>query len=305
MGREMNMAMNYGLLAAALLGAALTFYFSVMSIELFMLLLLLVSAAVALADRLILRTRRAAGAKEPLWVEYCKSFLPVIFAVFVLRSFLVEPFKIPSGSMIPTLHVGDYILVNKFTYGIRLPVANLKIIEMNNPQRGDVMVFRYPDNTMQNFIKRVVGVPGDVIEYRDKQLFVNGVLQPQQYVGEYNYFRQPQPGEPSDRKTQVITKQYTETLNGRPHPVLLRQEQPSMMVERVENFPFRDSNCSYTETTMRCTVPPGNYFMMGDNRDDSHDSRYWGFVPDNLIVGKAFAIWFNWGELKRIGSSIN
>ncbi len=300
----MNSVLNYGLLAAASLGAILTYY-SVISIELFMLLLLVVSAVAALVDRLVLRAKRAKGEKEPLWVEYCKSFLPVIFAVFLLRSFLVEPFKIPSGSMIPTLHVGDYILVNKFTYGIRLPVANLKIIEMNAPQRGDVMVFRYPENTMQNFIKRVVGVPGDVIEYRNKQLYVNNVLQPQQYVGEYNYFREPRPGEPSGRKIEVLTKQYTETLNGRPHSVLLNQEARGMMPERVENFPFRDSNCTYTETTMRCTVPAGNYFMMGDNRDDSHDSRYWGFVPDNLIVGKAFGIWFNWDEFKRIGSSIN
>lgn len=292
----MNKALNYGLLAAALLGAVMT-YQSMISIELFMLLLLLVSAIAALADRLFLRAKRAAGEKEPLWVEYCKSFLPVIFAVFILRSFLVEPFKIPSGSMIPTLHVGDFILVNKFTYGIRLPVANMKIIEMNAPKRGDVMVFRYPDNPMQNFIKRVVGVPGDVIEYRNKQLSVNGVAQPLQHEGEYNYFSESQ-------KAMLYTQQYLEKLDGRSHPVLFRQERPSMMLEAVENFPFHE-NCSYTETSMRCTVPSGNYFMMGDNRDDSHDSRYWGFVPDNLIVGKAFGIWFNWDDFKRIGSSIN
>jgi signal peptidase I len=292
----MNNVLNYGLLAAAVLGAVET-YLSEISIELFMLLLLVVSAAAALADRLYLRAKRGAGEKEPLWVEYCKSFLPVIFAVFLLRSFLVEPFKIPSGSMIPTLQVGDFILVNKFTYGIRLPVANVKIVEMNAPQRGDVMVFRYPGNTMQNFIKRVVGVPGDVIEYRNKQLVVNGVVQPQQLDGEYNYFSESQ-------KLKISTLRYTETLNGRPHPVLLRQEMPSLRLNAIENFPGA-GNCSYTETSMRCTVPAGNYFMMGDNRDDSHDSRYWGFVPDKLIVGKAFGIWFNWGDLKRIGSSIN
>ncbi len=292
----MNMALNYGLLAAAILGAVLT-YLSMISIELFMLLLLLASGVAALADRLFLRAKRAAGEKEPLWVEYSISFLPVILVVFLLRSFLVEPFKIPSGSMIPTLHVGDYILVNKFTYGIRLPVANLKIIEMNAPQRGDVMVFRYPDNTMQNFIKRVVGVPGDVIEYRNKQLFVNGALQPQQRDGEYNYLSET-------HNAMIYTQRFMENLNGHAHPILLRQERPSMILAAVENFPSHD-NCSYTETSMRCTVPPGNYFMMGDNRDDSHDSRYWGFVPDNLIVGKAFGIWFNWGDFKRIGSSIN
>ncbi len=292
----MNNVLNYGLLAAAVLGAFLT-YQSMISIELFMLLLLLASGIATLADRLFLRARRAAGEKEPLWVEYSKSFLPVILAVFLLRSFLLEPFKIPSGSMIPTLQVGDYILVNKFTYGIRLPVANLKIVEMNSPQRGDVMVFRYPDNPMQNFIKRVVGVPGDVIEYRNKQLFVNGALQPQQRDGEYNYLNESQ-------NKMVYTQRITENLNGHAHPILLRQERPSLMLGAVEIFPQQE-NCSYTETSMRCTVPPGNYFMMGDNRDDSHDSRYWGFVPDKLIVGKAFGIWFNWSDFKRIGSGIN
>lgn len=160
------------------------------------------------------------------------------------------------------------------------------------------MVFRYPNNTMQNFIKRVVGVPGDVIEYRNKQLIVNGVVQQLQLEGEYNYL--------SDARNQMVfTRRYTENLNGHPHSVLFRQEAPSLLPGNVDHFPFHDSNCSYTETAMRCTVPPGHYFMMGDNRDDSHDSRYWGFVPDNLIVGKAFGIWFNWSDFKRIGSSIN
>jgi len=286
---------NYLLLAAAVLGAVLT-YLGVISIELFMLLLLVVSGGVWLLDRFILRSRRKAEEKEPLWVEYSKSFFPVILAVFLLRSFLVEPFKIPSGSMIPTLHVGDFILVNKFTFGIRLPVANLKIIEVNAPQRGDVMVFRYPGNPSVDYIKRVVGVSGDVIEYRNKQLTVNGVLQPQTRDGDYNYV--------NSESVFVHTERYSETLNGRVHPILIRPERPLLALESVEDFPHHE-NCSFTEQAFRCTVPPGNYFMMGDNRDDSRDSRYWGFVPDNMVVGKAFAIWMNVGDLKRIGSSIN
>jgi signal peptidase I len=292
----MNMALNLVLLAAAILGAVLT-YLTAISIELFMLLLLVVSGIVALLDRFALRKKRAATEKEPLWVEYCKSFFPVIVAVFLLRSFLAEPFKIPSGSMIPTLQVGDYILVNKFTYGIRLPVANIKIMEVNNPQRGDVMVFRFPDDPSQNFIKRVVGLPGDVIEYRNKQLTINGVVQQQTHEGEYNYFDERQ-------GSTVYTQRYAENLSGRTHPVLIRPEMAYIDVGAVEDFPFR-SNCNVTLQQLRCTVPPGHYFMMGDNRDNSRDSRFWGFVPDKLIVGKAFAIWFNWGELKRIGSTIN
>ena len=292
----MNMAFNLGLLVAAILGAILT-YLGVISIELFMLLLLVVSGIAALVDRYMLRAKRPAAEKEPLWVEYSKSFFPVILVVFLLRSFLAEPFQIPSGSMIPTLQVGDFILVNKFTYGIRLPVANVKIMDVNTPQRGDVMVFHYPVNPSQNFVKRVVGVPGDVIEYRGKQLTINGVVQKQQFEDEYNYLSQ-------DSNAMVYTKRYTEDLNGHAHPVLIRNDKPLLELAGVRNFKYRD-NCTYTEQMFRCTVPPGNYFMMGDNRDNSSDSRYWGFVQDNLIVGKAFVIWFNWGDPKRIGSTVN
>ncbi len=292
----MNMAINIVLLIGVLVGAVAT-YNSTISIELFMLLLLVVSGLAAVVDRFVLRARRAPGVKEPLWVEYSKSFFPVILVVFLLRSFLFEPFKIPSGSMIPTLHVGDYILVNKFTYGIRLPVADLKIIDVNSPKRGDVMVFHYPENPSQNFIKRVVGVPGDVIEYRNKQLTINGVVQQQQPAGEYNYVDE-------NTGAKVYTQQFSENLNGRVHPVLTRQGIPLLYMSAVADFPNRAS-CSITEEAVRCTVPPGNYFMMGDNRDNSRDSRYWGFVPDNMIVGKAFVIWMNWGDRSRVGSSIN
>jgi signal peptidase I len=292
----MDRILNGILLAAAIAGAVLTYY-GVISIELFMLLLLLVSGIVALLDRVRLRAKRKEGEPEPQWVEYSKSFFPVILAVFLLRSFVVEPFKIPSGSMIPTLQVGDYILVNKFTLGVRLPVLNVKVLDVNEPQRGDVMVFRYPEDTSQNFIKRVVGLPGDLVEYRDKKLFINGVVQQQAREGEYNY--------PDDKRgTLVHTQRYQENLGGHAHPVLVMDDTPPLNVMSVRNFPGRD-NCTYTEKSFSCKVPPGNYFMMGDNRDNSSDSRYWGFVPDKLIVGKAFAIWMNWGEMKRIGSTIN
>lgn len=269
-----------------------------MDFALLLLLLSLATGSIWLLDMLVLRPKRTAVTgqnEEPWWVEYSKSFFPVILAVFLLRSFLVEPFRIPSGSMIPTLLVGDFILVNKFAYGIRLPVVDKKIIQVGNPKRGDVMVFRYPENPSQDFIKRVIGLPGDTIEYKGKQLFVNGVVQKQRLDGEYNYW---------ENGMFMHTERYNENLDRHSHPILLNPDMPSMRLEDVGNFPGRN-NCSYTEKEVRCKVPPGNYFMMGDNRDNSRDSRYWGFVPDNMIVGKAFAIWMNFGNLKRIGSSIN
>jgi len=267
-----------------------------------MFLLLLVTGGIWLLDKFSLRPRREAAAgpqqeaKEPWWVEYSKSFFPVILAVFLLRSFLVEPFKIPSGSMIPTLHVGDFILVNKYTYGIRLPVIDKKIIDVSTPQRGDVMVFRYPENPSVDFIKLVVGLPGDVFEYRNKQVYINGVLQKQTLDGEYNYVE--------SGLHFIHTERYIEDLGGHQHPILINPDMPSMWTDKVAEFPHKD-NCSYTEEEVKCKVPPGNYLMLGDNRDNSRDSRYWGFVPDRMIVGKAFAIWMNFSDLKRIGLSIN
>jgi signal peptidase I len=267
-----------------------------MDFALLMVVLLAVTGAAWLLDILVFRKKRAADAPEPWWAEYSKSFFPVILAVFVLRSFLVEPFKIPSGSMIPTLHVGDFILVNKFTYGIRLPIAGNKLVELNNPRRGDVMVFHYPENPSLDYIKRVVGVPGDKIAYRNKKLYINGVLQEQQADGEYNYVE--------GGLKMVHTERYNETLDGHAHSILINPEMPDVHLEGVIKFPGWE-NCSYTEMEMHCTVPADSYFMMGDNRDNSRDSRYWGFVPDNMIVGKAFFIWMNFGDMKRIGSSIN
>ncbi|MBI3901924.1 MAG: signal peptidase I [Nitrosomonadales bacterium] len=268
-----------------------------MDFALIMFVLLVITGGVWLLDRFVLRPRRAADAKEPWWVEYSKSFFPVILAVFMLRSFLVEPFKIPSGSMIPTLQVGDFILVNKYTLGIRLPIVNKKIVQINDPHRGDVMVFHYPENPSVDYIKRVVGLPGDTIVYKNnKQLYVNGVLQEDKPEGEYNYVE--------GGLRFVHTERYSENLDGHAHAVIVNPELPSVHLGSVADFPHREA-CSYNDEEMRCTVPAGHYFMMGDNRDNSRDSRYWGFVPDELIVGKAFMIWMNFGDLKRIGLSIN
>lgn len=267
-----------------------------MDFALIMFVLLLVTGGIWLLDRFILTAKRASGVAEPWWVEYAKSFFPVILIVFFIRSFLIEPFKIPSGSMIPTLQVGDFILVNKFTYGVRLPVINQKIVPLSNPQRGDVMVFRYPENPSLDYIKRVVGLPGDSVEYRNKRLWINGVEQPQEAVGDYNYVE--------TGLNFVHTEKRLETLGERKHAVLINPEMPTLHLGAVAEFSGRE-NCSYDNDMVSCKVPAGQYFMMGDNRDNSRDSRYWGFVPDNQIVGKAFFIWMNFSDLKRIGMSIN
>jgi len=226
---------------------------------------------------------------QPWWLDWTAGLFPVILAVFVLRSFLFEPFKIPSGSMIPTLLVGDLILVNKFTYGVRLPVVNVKITEGTPPQRGDVMVFRYPPKPSLDYIKRVVGVPGDEVAYLNKQLTING--QPVSKVPVADFF---------DEDAMAYFKQFEEVLGGKRHRILNDDARPAF-IPGVENFPMKQ-NCRYSVEGVVCKVPAGHYFMMGDNRDNSLDSRYWGFVPDRNIVGKAFFVWMNFSSFKRIGS---
>ena len=260
-----------------------------MSFALFLLLLLVVTGAVWALEAGWLRKRRPQGRKQPWWVEYSVSFFPVILIVFLLRSFLVEPFKIPSGSMIPTLLVGDFILVNKYAYGIRLPVANVKVAEVGAPQRGDVMVFRYPEDPSLDYIKRVVGLPGDRVEYRNKRLSINGQPVPLRQIEDY-----------VARERMQISRRYLEVLNGAEHQIMIEDEAPAF-VPHARAFPH-SGNCHYNKTGLACTVPSGHYFVMGDNRDNSSDSRVWGFVPDRNIVGKAFFIWLNIGDLGRFGS---
>jgi len=273
----------------------------------FPLLLVLLTFATGLiwaADALFLARRRAAtldaaetaegGAseqmrqaigKEPWAVEMSRTFFPIILLVLVVRSFVVEPFRIPSGSMMPTLLVGDFILVNKFAYGLRLPVLNTKILDTGEPQRGDVFVFRYPENPRVDYIKRVIGVPGDRIVYRNKQLTINGQVAPQEFLDIYVGL--------GSGSSSTGAHRLKENLLGIPHDVLVM---PSRNVFGGD-FEY--------------VVPEGQYFAMGDNRDNSRDSRAWGPVPEKNLVGKAFMIWMNWDwdmdsfvDWKRLGNGI-
>jgi len=223
------------------------------------------------------RQQQVEQVKDPIVVEYAKFLFPVVAIVFVLRGFIAEPFRIPSGSMLPTLEVGDFILVNKSSYGIRIPVLNYKLIEIDDPKRGDVVVFRYPEDPSIDYIKRVIGLPGDKIAYYNKTLYVNGDPQTQVAKGSYEVQHYGQ------------FARLQEKLNNIEHDILLNQyiANPDMTYE----------------------VPAGHYFVMGDNRDNSRDSRVWGFVPDENLVGRAFFVWMNWGggnglSWRRIGTVI-
>jgi signal peptidase I len=227
---------------------------------------------------------------QPWWLDWTAGLFPVILMVFLLRSFLFEPFKIPSGSMIPTLAIGDLILVNKFHYGVRLPVINTKLIANKDPQRGDVMVFRYPVDPSVDYIKRVVGLPGDEVSYLNKQLALNGQPVPTQALPEFY-----------DEDSLRYSQQVSEQLGPVAHRILIDKDRPGFVMPMPQFQQFRD-NCRYSAEGVVCKVPPGHYFMMGDNRDNSQDSRFWGFVPERHIVGKAFFVWMNFGNLKRIGA---
>jgi signal peptidase I len=212
--------------------------------------------------------------REPLLVEYAHSFFPIVFIVLILRSFIAEPFRIPSGSMMPTLLVGDFILVNKYTYGIRLPVLFNKVIEVNDPERGDIVVFRFPKTPEIDYIKRVVGLPGDTVSYFNKKILINGKPAKQSSLGQYIGVGQG--------VNMTGAEHLVENLGDIEHDILIRRGMPGVQGDFV--------------------VPKGHYFVMGDNRDNSNDSRYWGTVPEENLVGKAFFIWMSWDwEDKGIG----
>lgn len=216
------------------------------------------------------------------FVEFCASFFPVILIVLVLRSFVVEPFRIPSGSMLPTLNIGDFILVNKFSYGLRLPVLHTRVVDLGEPQRGDVIVFRHPPDPTKDYIKRVVGMPGDEIRYVNKRLYINDRRVETEFNGNYSSSSVPEFAD---------AQNLTEYLDGVDHQILIYPQRGS----------FREG---------RWEVPHGHYFVMGDNRDNSEDSRAWGFVPERHLVGKAFFIWMSWDvsrgrpDFSRIGKGI-
>ena len=259
-----------------------------MMFALFMIVILVVTGLIWLFDILVLSKNRATGVSEPMLVEYAKSFFPVILVVFFVRSFIVEPFKIPSGSMMPTLLAGDYILVNKFIYGLRVPILNNTFININKPSRGDVFVFHYPPQPSIDYIKRVVGLPGDRISYQDKQLTINGKKLDIQDVGNYEYVM---------TGLNIMTaKQYKEQLGSVQHSILIH--------DIVGNYDA-DAIGSKFANNEEIVVPAGHYLAMGDNRDNSSDSRVWGFVPEQNLVGKAFFIWMNFDQGSRIGSAIH
>ncbi|MDJ0862334.1 MAG: signal peptidase I [Gammaproteobacteria bacterium] len=258
-------------------------------------LLVLASGAIWAYDSIVLARRRKSATEQARQedgrelalqpsklVEYARSFFPIFLIVLLLRSFLVEPFRIPSGSMMPTLVIGDFILVNKFTYGIRLPVVDKKIIELGEPQRGDVMVFRFPEDPSVPFIKRVVGLPGDRVAYYKKVLYINGEPMEQAARGVYTGI--------GSGMTMTGAQVFEEALAEQKHEILVQPGHPTLEGESV--------------------VPEGHYFVMGDNRDNSRDSRFWGTVPDENLIGKAFLIWMNWDWAAggigwdRIGRSI-
>tara|TARA_B100000949_G_C14227775_1_gene427526 strand:- start:472 stop:1224 length:753 start_codon:yes stop_codon:yes gene_type:complete len=234
----------------------------------FALILVLLSAITGLGyliDVLFFARYRQEGEQPGRILEFCRSFFPVFFIVLLLRSFLVEPFRIPSGSLEPTLNVGDFVAVNKFAYGLKLPVLESKIIPIANPQKGQIAVFRWPPDPSYDYIKRVVGVPGDTVEYRNKVLYINGKKMEQTFV-EYT----------TDESSGRTVAKYRENLAGVSHDIYVNPNVPA--------FDFK------------ITVPQSQYFMMGDNRDDSADSRYWGYVAEEYLRGKAFLIWMSWNS---------
>jgi len=245
------------------------------------------------AYRIVDRNQSFSAPWYSRWYGLLGVFLAFVSLTLSVR-LIVEPFRIPSGAMIPTLLVGDFILVNKFTYGVRLPITRVKVFSVSDPKRGDVMVFRYPEKPSVDYIKRVVGLPGDEIIYRDKRLIINGAPVPTELQPDYQSM---------DDRNAVRLQGFTEWLGERPHVILINPDVPPVQLIGVREFPHR-RNCVHSELGFTCKVPADHYFVMGDNRDSSSDSRYWGFVPVDNLVGRAFMIWWNEEQPGRVGLSI-
>jgi signal peptidase I len=226
------------------------------------------------------------------WPGLVSIMVLPFLTLLIVRAFVIEPFRIPSGAMIPTLLVGDYILVSKSAYGLRLPFSGTRILALAKAKRGDVAVFVYPENPKIEYIKRVVGVPGDRVAYISKQLSINGQAVPMTFVSD-----RPQPETGLNYEP---TREYLEDLTGHRHAILIHPATPPVQLNSVRQFPYREA-CEYNERGFVCTVPDGHYFMMGDNRDSSSDSRYWGFVPEANLVGRAFMVWWSATRSERIG----
>ncbi|PHQ78995.1 MAG: signal peptidase I [Coxiella sp. (in: Bacteria)] len=254
----------------------------------------LASGVIAFFDILFLRRKRKkAGLKDPSLIEYCRSFFPVLLLVWVIRSFLIQPYKVPTGSLEPTVMPGDFIAVNQFAYGIKFPIGNYKMISTGEPKRGDIVLFHYPPNPKVIYVKRLIGEPGDKISYTNKVLTINGKVQTQKYLGhDYDYGNGPGQTQPVDL--------YEEKLGGAWHKIF-RRPYSTDGTFKLES----DSKGDFSYT-----VPKGHYFMMGDNRDNSADSRYFGAVPERNIIGKAFGVWMSWDPVhhkvrwNRIGNSL-
>jgi signal peptidase I len=278
------------ILLVAVVGVCLYFWYLTSDFALALVLMTGAFGVIWLIDRIGFRRRRIERAvadgkrpEEPMLVDYARSFFPVILAVLLFRTFLIEPFRIPSGSMMPTLLVGDFVLVNKFAYGLRLPVIDTKIVDIGEPHRGDIVVFKYPPNPKEDYIKRIIGLPGDTITVRDEQVLVNGKPLPQSYLG-------------------PITDTQPESVKTAGAGGVERLEKIGNVTHRIIILP-PFVRAPQTEGTWK--VPQGYYFAMGDNRDNSSDSRFWGPVPEADLRGKAFLIWFSLADLKRIGTILH
>ena len=261
--------------------------------ELILFIVVVISGLILLTYKFVL-PKRDENAPDPVLLDYAQSFFPVLLIVFLLRGFVVEPFRIPSGSMLPTLEIGDFILVNKFSYGVKIPIIHKEILDYADPVRGDVVVFRWPGDNKTSYIKRLVGLPGDRIEYKNRQLYINGKVVVSEHDGEYIPVAETIA---RDRFLQTIDT--SEKIEGNKKMV-----QYSTLLDKRNGIRFNQTNA--------WVVPQGHYFMMGDNRDGSSDSRSWGFLPDENVVGKAFFIWFHfnksneegWFNFSRIGTDI-